>query len=159
MGVYTSDIRNWAITASWLTQSTDKLLWRWTASTGAIEEITLWTWLSLDWTTLNAEWWGWWEDEFSNIWNSWSAKTIDWSTSNNQIITISEATTLTQSNLPNWQTCYLKIIDWWNFDITWAGTINWAWWFAPNLTEDWVDFLTFKYDWTNIYADFWYNFT
>lgn len=36
--------------------STNKLLWRSTAWTGAIEEITLGTNLSLSWTTLNASW-------------------------------------------------------------------------------------------------------
>lgn len=41
-------------TASGLTMSTNKLLWRWTASTGAIEEITLGTNLSFSGTTLNA---------------------------------------------------------------------------------------------------------
>lgn len=46
----------WAITTSWLTQSTNKLLGRNTAWTGAIEEITLGTWLEFDWTTLNATW-------------------------------------------------------------------------------------------------------
>lgn len=49
----------WSITTSWLTQTTWKLLWRNTAEAWAVEEITLWTWLSFDWTTLNAEWWGW----------------------------------------------------------------------------------------------------
>lgn len=100
---------------------------------------------------------GWWEDSFNAIWNSWSAKTIDWSTSNNQSITISEATTLTQSNLPNWQTNYLKITNWGNYTVTWAWTINWVWETAPVLSEDWVDFVIFKNDWTNTYGDYTLN--
>jgi len=44
----------WSITTSWLTQNTAKLLGRNTASAGAVEEITLWTWLSFTGTTLNA---------------------------------------------------------------------------------------------------------
>lgn len=47
----------WSVTTSWITQNTGKLLWRNTASAGAIEEITLWTWLSFTWTTLNASTW------------------------------------------------------------------------------------------------------
>jgi hypothetical protein len=50
----TEMVIEWAITTSWLTQSTNRLLGRSTASTGAVEEITLWTWLSFTWTTLNA---------------------------------------------------------------------------------------------------------
>ena len=41
-------------TSSWLTMSTGKLLWRSTTWTWAIEEIALWTGLSLSGTTLNA---------------------------------------------------------------------------------------------------------
>jgi len=41
------------IISSWLTQNTAKLLWRSTAWTGAVEELSLWTWLSFTWTTLN----------------------------------------------------------------------------------------------------------
>ena len=85
--------------------------------------------------------------------------TIDWSTSNNKEITITADTTLTQSNLPNWQTCYLKITDGWNYTITWADTIEWAWATAPTLTEDWVDFVVFKKNASTIYADYWNDFT
>ena len=52
-------VKAWSITTDWITMNTWLLLWRWTASAGAIEEITLWTNLSLSWTTLNASW-GWW---------------------------------------------------------------------------------------------------
>jgi len=44
----------WSVTTSWLTQNTAKLLGRNTASAWAVEEITLWTWLSFTGTTLNA---------------------------------------------------------------------------------------------------------
>ena len=94
-----------------------------------------------------------WEASFDT-----ATATIDWSTSNNKEITITADTTLTQSNLPNWQTCYLKITDWWNFTITWDDTINWAWATAPTLTENWVDFVVFKKNATTIYADYWNDF-
>jgi len=47
-------VKAWSITTNWVTMSTNKLLGRNTAWTGAVEEITLWTWLSFSWTTLNA---------------------------------------------------------------------------------------------------------
>lgn len=49
-------VKAWAITTNWVTMSTNKLLGRNTAGTGVVEEITLWTWLSFTWTTLNASW-------------------------------------------------------------------------------------------------------
>ena len=96
----------------------------------------------------------WWESAFDT-----ATTTIDWSTSNNKEITITADTTLTQSNLPNWQTCYLKITNGWNFVITWADTIEWAWATAPTLTENWTDFIVFKKNATTIYADYWNDFT
>lgn len=52
-------VPQWSITTSWLTQNTARLLWRSTASAGAVEEITVGTWLSLSaWTlTSTATWW------------------------------------------------------------------------------------------------------
>ena len=57
-------VTDWNITYVWdsvtsLTTNTAKLLWRATAWSWAVEEITLWTWLSFSWTTLNASGWGW----------------------------------------------------------------------------------------------------
>lgn len=56
-------VSDWNICFDWdavtnLTMSTNKLLGRSTASTWNVEEITLGTWLSFSWTTLNATW-GW----------------------------------------------------------------------------------------------------
>ncbi len=47
-------VKAWAVTTNGITMATAKLLWRGTAATGAIEEITLWTNLSFTGTTLNA---------------------------------------------------------------------------------------------------------
>lgn len=43
----------WSIGSSGLTMATSKLLWRWTASTGSVEEISLWSGLSLSAWTLS----------------------------------------------------------------------------------------------------------
>lgn len=71
-------VSDWNICFDWdsvtnLNMNTWKLLWRNTASAGAVEEITLWTNLSFSWTTLNATWW--WSTDIScrvyitSIWN------------------------------------------------------------------------------------------
>ena len=68
-------VKAWAVTTNWITMSTNKILGRWTASTGAIEEITLGTNLSLTGTTLNAT--GGWSIRrvFSIAWKIWATGT------------------------------------------------------------------------------------
>ena len=107
-----------------------------------------------DWENQDPSWWWSWETPFET-----ASATIDWSTSNNKEITITADTTLDNTNLPNGQTCYLKIIDGGNYTITWADTISWAEWTAPTLTGDWTDFVVFKYNGTTIYGDYGYNFS
>jgi len=56
---FNTSVSDWDIiyiwdTVTWLIQNTNKLLWRNTAWSWAVEEITLWTWLSFTWTTLNS---------------------------------------------------------------------------------------------------------
>ena len=95
----------------------------------------------------------WWESSFST-----TTATIDWSTGNNKEITITADTNIVHSSLPNWQTCYLRIINWGNFVVWWSTTTYWAWWVAPVLTEDWVDIIALKFNWTRLDADYSTNF-
>lgn len=110
---------------------------------------TFWRW---DWTWATPAWWGW--SSFTTADSS-----VDWNDSNNQEITVSADTTFTFSNLPNWQTCYLKITNGWDYTITWPSWINWAWWIAPALSSSWTDIVVFKYNWTTIYSDYTLNLT
>ena len=71
--VYTDDnlllkADKWSITTSWLTQNTGKLLWRNTTNSWAVEEITLWAWLSFTWTTLNVTASGGWSNPIFTTW-------------------------------------------------------------------------------------------
>lgn len=53
---WTNIVKAWAVTSNWITMSTARLLWRTTASTGAIEEITVWSGLTLSAWSLTATW-------------------------------------------------------------------------------------------------------
>lgn len=107
--------QKWSITTSWLTQNTWKLLWRNTASAGAVEEITLWTNLSFDWTTLNASASGWitpiritipWE----LIADTWFSQWLYWYNDTWATITISNvAFTVSKAAAWSWASCAFNI--------------------------------------------------
>ena len=127
-------------------------------------------WDTLVWNETTGEWepWEWWawESAYNDNWNSWSAITIDFSSSNNQIVTVDQDTTITIAWVADGQKCYMPIYNGWDYTITWAENISWndnvywAWDGAPTLTAGWRDILTITYLWpkNEVWADYGNNF-
>jgi len=117
----------WLITASWLTQNTAKLLWRSTAWTGVVEELTLWTWLSFTGTTLNPE-------VNSSSTNTFTNKRIT-----KRVVTTTQSATPT-INTDNWDiftiTWLAQAITSFTTNLSWTPTAEQM--MIINITDNWT---------------------
>jgi hypothetical protein len=127
----------WKIANSWLTQATWKLLWRGSSWDWAIEEITLWAWLSLNWTTLNSNWW----QNFTITMVAW--QNISWSASAPKALYI----------WSDWKAYLTSSLVW---KYIWITTENVSAWNNVDIITSWLWNINLT-TWTKYYVSAWTN--
>ena len=105
---WTNYVAPWSITTDWVTMNTARILWRTTASSWAVEEITVWSGLSLSAWTLTATWGGWTTITTQDEWGTLSS-TVTTLNFTGAWVTASWAWATTTINIPWWA---------WSFTVT-----------------------------------------